>query len=483
MAGESSIKVGKKAFLLSGGIVLLLMIVSGILTIALPSGTFERISDGGRTLVVNGSYQELPKGNYPFWRWFTAPVEILFGPENITPIVLCLFIIIVGGSIAVLEYAGVMEALIGFLVIRFAKKKYLLLAIIIFFFMFVSAFVAIYEGMIPMIIFIIPIAISLGWDSLTGLGMSLLPLAFGLAASVTNPFTVGLAQQIADLPMFSGSLLRILFFLVVYGGLSFFVIRYAKKVESNPAHSLCYAEDEGLRQKLRSGIGGVQDMTEKNKLKALIWFVVCISLAIFAVMLSSQLPGLSSLAFPVMGLFFLIGGLGGGAWAGIKAGAIGRSFGKGVRNMIPGIVLVLMAYSVKHIIVTGMIMDTILYMAAELIRQAPPMAAAFLVYAATLVMNFFIGSASAKAMLMMPLLTPLADIVGITRQTAVMAFDFGDGFSNMIFPTNPSLLIGLSFSVVGYTKWMHWTWKLQLGILLTTSAFLAFAVLIHFGPF
>ena len=152
-------------------------------------------------------------------------------------------------------------------------------------------------------------------------------------------------------------------------------------------------------------------------------------------------------------------------------------------NILPGIFLVLMAYSVKHIITTGMIMDTILYLAARIISQSPPMAAAFLVYATTLVMNFFIGSASAKAFLMMPLLTPLADLVGITRQTAVLAFDFGDGFSNMVFPTNALLLIALSFSVVSYTKWMRWTWKLQAVILVVTSIFLAVAVTINFGPF
>jgi uncharacterized ion transporter superfamily protein YfcC len=111
------------------------------------------------------------------------------------------------------------------------------------------------------------------------------------------------------------------------------------------------------------------------------------------------------------------------------------------------------------------------------------MLAAFLVYASTLVMNFFIGSASAKAFLMMPLLTPLADMVGITRQTAVMAFNFGDGFSNMLFPTNALLLIGLSFSSASYFKWVAWTWKLQAAILALTSVFLAIAVVIHFGPF
>jgi uncharacterized ion transporter superfamily protein YfcC len=486
---DSSIKIGGKAFLLSAAIILALMIASGILTRVLPAGIYDRVVSEGRTLVVNGSYREIERPAYPVWRWFSSPVEILFGPDNITPIVLVIFISIVGGSIAVLEYAGVMDALINFLVARFARRKYLLIVVMILFFMILSSFVGIYEGMVPMIIFIIPIAISLGWDSLTGLGMSLLPLAFGFASAVTNPFSIAVAQKIADLPLFSGSLLRLVFFALVFCLVSFFVIRHAKKVEKNPASSLCYAEDEALRQKLRSadGAGADKGAGEGNisagQWRALIWFVSCIALAMVMVISTGRIPGLSSIAFPLMTVLVLAGGIGGGIFAGLGAGKLAGAFKKGMVNILPGIFLVLMAYSVKHIITTGMSMDTILYLAAELIRRSPPMAAAFLVYATTLVMNFFIGSASAKAFLMMPLLTPLADLVGITRQTAILAFDFGDGFSNMFFPTNALLLIGLSFSVVGYTKWMRWTWKLQLAILILTSAFIAFAVKIRFGPF
>ena len=490
MAEESVIKIGKKAFLFSVLIILLLMIVSGILTIALPAGIYDRISEEGRTLVVNGSYREVPKPSYPIWRWITAPVEVLFGPDNITPIVLIIFIATVGGSIAILENAGILLSLINMLVARFYKRKYLLITLIIFFFMVISSFVGIYEGMVPMIIFILPIAISLGWDSLTGLGMSLLPLAFGFASSVTNPFTIAVAQRIADLPLFSGAWLRIIFFAVIFVLVNFFVIRYAKKVEADPSKSLCFKEDEALRKKLlgNSPIGNSaqntpQSSNESGKWRGLFWFAGCLAVAMIIVIATARIPGLSDLAFPVMTILFLVGGIGGGLLSGIGPKKTWSSFLKGVLNILPGIVLVLMAYSVKHIIVTGMIIDTILNNSAQLIQRSPRMAAAFLVYAVTLVMNFFIGSASAKAFLMMPLLTPLADLVGITRQTAVLAFDFGDGFSNMIFPTNALLLIALSFSVVGYTKWMAWTWKLQIAILFITSAFLAFAVWIGFGPF
>ncbi|QQO09525.1 YfcC family protein [Breznakiella homolactica] len=485
-AAPSSIKIGKKAFILSALIILLLMAVSGILTLVLTPGEYERVTVDGRTLVVDGSYAEVPRPDYPFWRWFTAPAEILFAPGNLTPIVLILFIIAVGGSIAILEYAGVMEELVNLLVRRFAKRKYLLIALIILFFMVCSSFVGIYEGMVPMIIFIIPVALSLGWDSLTGLGMSLLPLAFGFASAVTNPFTIAVAQKIADLPLFSGAWLRIIFFAAVYAIVTLFVVRHAKKVEKNPAASLSFADDEKLRGKMHAdgGAGAAAEIRGgRRHWNTLIWFVSCVILAMVIVVATARIPGLSDAAFPVMTLLFLIGGIGGGLFAGLRGKHLALSFFKGALNLLPGVLLVLMAYSVKHIITCGKIMDTILYMASELIRRSPPMAAAFLVYATTLVMNFFIGSASAKAFLMMPLLTPLADLVGITRQTAVLAFDFGDGFSNMIFPTNALLLIALSFTVVGYPKWMAWTWKLQLIMLALTSAFLAFAVVIGFGPF
>ena len=484
---DEKIKIGGRAFLLSAAIILVLMIVSGILTRLLPAGSYDRVVSEGRTLVLNGSYREIPRPAYAVWRWFTAPVELLFGPENLTPIILIIFIAIVGGAITILEHIGVIEALVNFLVARFSGKKYLIITVMIVFFMGASSFVGMYEEFVPLVIFIIPIAISLGWDSLTGLGMSLLPLAFGFASAVTNPFTIAVAQKIAGLPLFSGAYLRLIFFLVIFCVVNFFVIRHAKRIERDPKLSLSFTEDEALRQKLlKSGAAGQgagkKDIT-KGQWRALIWFASCIAFAMLFVISTARITFLADLAFPLLSLMFLAGGLGAGIFAGLGAPLLGKTFARGILNILPGILLILMAYSVKHIILTGMIMDTILYRAAEQIRQSPPMAAAFLVYATTLVMNFFIGSASAKAFLMMPLLTPLADLVGITRQTAVLAFDFGDGFSNMIFPTNALLLIALSFSVVSYTKWMRWTWKLQIAILVITSVFLAIAVKIGFGPF
>jgi len=489
----SAMKIGIKALAVSAGIILVLMIISGILTQILPSGEFDRVLEDGRTLVVPGSYQEIAKPDYPVWRWFTAPIEIFAADGNIALITIILFILFVSGSIGILEHAGIMETLIRILVARFEKRKYTLVAILIFFFMAISSFLGIYEGMVPMIVFIVPLALSLGWDSFTGLGMSLLPLAFGFASAVTNPFTVAIAQRIADLPLFSGSWLRIIFFFVVYGIVTWFVQSHARKVEANPASSPTYDLDQSLRARLGLTADSVEAGTlaenpqspddHRRHTRALRWFAVNVALAILLVFVTGQIPALSDLAFPIMALLFLIGGVGSGAIAGYKPSKIARVFGTGVLNVLPGILLVMMAFSVKHIIVSGAIMDTILFQSANLIGQTPPLIAAFLVYAVTLGMNFFIGSASAKAVLMMPLLTPLADLVGITRQTAVLAFDVGDGFSNVFFPTNALLLIALSFTVVTYPRWIAWTFKLQIIMLGVTLAFLAFAIAIGFGPF
>ena len=232
---KTSLKIGKKAFLLAFFILLALITVSGILTRVVPAGRYDRTTFEGREVVVPGSFEYVDSHPPAVIRWYTAPFEVLGAEDNITVITIILFIIFVGGAFAILEVGEVLKTILLLIVDRFREKKYLLMAVIIFFFMFIAAVLGIYESMVPMIVFIVPLAHILGWDSMTGLGMSLLPLAFGFSAAVTNPFTIGVAQSIAELPLFSGAWLRILFFLLVYVLVFLFVRRYAKRVESDPS--------------------------------------------------------------------------------------------------------------------------------------------------------------------------------------------------------------------------------------------------------
>jgi len=481
---RTALRVGKRAFILAFFILLGLMIVSGVLTKIIHPGSYDRLVQDGVQRIVSGSYHEVTPAPYPIWRWFTAPVELLFSPGNLTAITIIVFLLFVGGAFTILERGGLLESLLSMVVRRFAARKYLFLPIICFVFMILASVLGVYESLVPLIVLIVPLAHRFGWDSMTGLGMSLLPLAFGFSAAITNPFTIGVAQTIAGLPLFSGAWLRVIFFIIVYVLVVAFVTRHAKRVERDPKVSPVFAEDAPLRAQ----VAQANEMIERHELsrgerRGIIWFTACVAIALLFALLTSRSAGLSDIAFPLMALLFLFGGIGGGLLAGMGSKRVFGSLGTGALNMLPAVLLILMALSVKHIVDSGHITDTILHRVSSAIATAPRFLGALLVYLFTLVMNFFIGSASAKAFLMMPILSPLADLVGITRQTTVLAFDFGDGFSNMIFPTNALLIIALGLTVVSYPKWLKWTIGIQGIIFLVTLVFLFFAVGIRFGPF
>jgi uncharacterized ion transporter superfamily protein YfcC len=213
-----------------------------------------------------------------------------------------------------------------------------------------------------------------------------------------------------------------------------------------------------------------------------------IFLAVFFVLILSVLVAspfveiLSDLALPLTGLLFVIGGIGSGLIAGAGNAAL-RAAWEGFLGIAPAIPLLMMAASVRHIVASGGILDTILHWASSAFTDASPFLSALMIYGLTLVLEIFITSGSAKAFLLIPILMPLADLVGVNRQIAVSAYCFGDGFSNMAYPVNAALLITLSLTVVPFTKWFKWLIKLWVWVLLATIAFLAVAVAINYGPF
>ncbi len=472
-----SLKIGKRSFIMAFLIILALMIFSGVLTRVVPAGTYDRLITDGVARVVPGTYTEVARPDYPAWRWLTAPVEVLFAPGNIVLITIILFLLLVGGAFSLLEQAGVLRALLSELVHRFRERRYVLMAVLVAAFMLAAALLGIYEALVPMVVLVVPLARALGWDSVTGLGMSLLPLAFGFASGVFNPFTVGVAQRIAELPLFSGSWLRLLFLGLIYVLVLIHVRRYAMRVEADPSRSLVSGQD--VEANADDFARSATD-AEKRGYRA---FGIAIVLAFSFVLVTSRIPSITDLAFPVMALLFLIGGLVGSGLAGMTPSQRRRVFLKGALLMLPAILLVSMATSVRYIVDQGLITDSILHSAAERIAGVPPFGAALMLYGLTLIMNFFVGSASAKGFLMMPVLAPLADLVGVTRQTAVLAFSFGDGFSNVMYPSNPLLMIALGLTIVSYPKWMRFTISLQAQVFLLTVGFLWLATAIGYGPF
>lgn len=481
MNEQAGIRIGKKAFITSAVILLLLMLCAGILTAVLPQGSFERTEVDGREMVVPGSYHSTLVDRLPVWRYLTAPFEVLVSPDASMVVVIMLYILLIGGTFLVLEKAGILRYIMSVTVKRYGQQKYKLLAAMVFLFMLFGSTIGIFEELITLVPLGVALALSLGWDSLMGIGMTGMAVGFGFAAGTLNPFTVGVAQRVSELPAFSGLWLRAAVFLIVFALVYTFLYRYAKRIEANPARSLTYEDDNKRRGRLGTGID--EEVLANPNIKRAVKLLGLFLCAVIAYILAGVFfPALSDYSLPVMAVLFTAGGIAAGTAA--KYGkSVMKDFLTGCLSFAPGLLLIAMAMSVKEIIVNGGVLDTLLYYASQSVINAGPYASVLLVYGFVLLMEFFVGSGSAKAVLIMPIIAPLADLVGFTRQSAVLAFIFGDGFTNLFFPTNPVLLIILALTGISYGKWFKWTWKLQLAILGITTAILCFAVSIGYGPY
>jgi uncharacterized ion transporter superfamily protein YfcC len=481
MNKDAGIKISKKSFLSSLIILLILMIISGVLTRILPPGEYDRIIVDGRETIDVNSFKFIEKPDYPFYRWFTAPLEVLWSPDALTVIVIILFILFIGGTFTILEKSGIIKYAMDKIVKRFSSNKFLLLSVLVLFFMAFGSMFGIFEELIALVPICVTLSYSLGWDSLTGLGMSALASGFGFAAAIFNPFTVGIAQELSGLPPFSGFLYRIWIFAIIYAILLAYLLRYAKKIEKEPELSLVYAEDEVHRQRYNRPADA--DEENPNLPKAFRIFTTFLIIIVLFIVSGFFVEFLSSITLPLVAVLFLIGGLASGYASKYSQKGLFKDWINGLTGIAPSVILILMAMSVKVIITNGKIMDTILYYAFNSISSYSPFAAGLLIYLLVLFLEFFIGSASAKAFLVIPIIIPITDMIGITRQATVQAFCFGDGFSNMLFPTNAALMIALGLTPVSYLKWFKWVIKLQLMTFLISMILLFAAIGFGYGPF
>jgi uncharacterized ion transporter superfamily protein YfcC len=227
---------------------------------------------------------------------------------------------------------------------------------------------------------------------------------------------------------------------------------------------------------------GAETSSNAHKHKrALAFFGFCLLTIAVYVTAGAFLPALTDFSMPMIALVIMIGGIGAGFLTGHSH--VFRDFGKGIVAFLPSVVLLMLAMSVKHIFVSGGIMDTLLQYAYIFVIDSSPLTSLIIVFLFVLCLEFFIGGASAKAFLIIPLLAPLAEMVGLTRQSIVLAFTLGDGFANVLYPTNAVLLIVLGIIGVPYLTWLKWTWKLQALFIVISIGFLAFAYSVGYGPF
>jgi len=463
---NKGLNVSAKSFIVAIVIIFLLMAVTYLLTFLVPGGAYARTADeAGHTIIDTQAGFQYVQGGLPLWKWLLSPLLVLGSEGSGTLIAVIIFLLVIGGVFNALSVCGLMNYMLDRLVDRFGAVRYRLMAVLIFFFMAMGSLVGSFEEVVPLVPIVVSLAVGLGWDAVTGVAMSLLAAGCGFAAGVANPFTIGVAQTLAGLPMFSGIWLRLLAFACIYGLLLFFVRRHAGRLPE------------------KAGGAGHAAVSERDRRmdRGLRLFAVILGAGIALVLCSGFIPALRDFTMIIVAVMFLAAGIAAVLAAGMKPGALGKAFLSGVITVSPSILMILMAASIKYTMVESHILDTLLHAA---VGAAGGMSGAVLIlfiYLICLVMNFFIPSGSAKAFLLIPLIVPLAQIFGISPQLCIVAFAFGDGFSNVFYPTNPALLISLGLADVGYGKWARYSGRFQLMNLLLTSALLLLGLAVHYA--
>lgn len=462
---KKGLNISTKSFITAILVIFVLMIFTYILTFLVPGGEYARITDeAGHTVIDTEAGFSPVEGGIPFWRWFLSPVLVLGASGSGSLIAVIVFLLVIGGVFNSLDKCYLMKYMLDKITYRFGEKRYVLMAIVILFFMAMGSFIGSFEECIPLVPIVVALSVSLGWDALTGVGISLLAAGCGFAAGVCNPFTVGVAQELAGLPMFSGIWLRVISFVLIYALLLFFLNRYAKRIE----------------KPLDIKREGKEFVKNKAMDRGLLCFVMIVGAGILLVLSSIVITALQDYTMIIVAVMFLAAGITAVLVSGMRGVDLARTFWNGLVSVLPAVFMILMANSIKYTLEEANILDTILHGAVITAGILPQWVVILFIYLVVLVMNFFIPSGSAKAFLLMPLIVPVAQVFGISAQLCIVAYAFGDGFSNVLYPTNPVLLISLGLADVNYGKWAKWSGKFQLMNLLLTSMILLFGLAVGY---
>ena len=438
--------INLRSFLMVAGLLVAILIIAGVVSNFIPQGHFSYDEVTGA--IIPGTYQKGEIKGIELWRVVTAPVRVFFSEDALTIIMICVFLLIMSGVFNIMDKTGGVKALIAKITKTFANKKTLAVLIIMLFFMLFGSFFGMYEELITLLPIIIIFSLSLGYDTMTGLGMGMLSACFGFAAAITNPFSVGLASDIAGVPVTEGVWLRVLFFVLVFAVLCTFMLLYIRRITKNPKKSLSFRID---REKLKNiDLEGSTQVDEKVFKAYMVFFLVQLVLLV----LIASVSAISSYAIPILAVSFLIGGFASGIVASGDKKMVAKEFLNGAISMLPAIAMIAIASSIKLVLQESQIIDTIMNSVIVALEGQSKGVAIILIYILIIFLQIFISSASAKIFLIMPIVVPICEVLGISSSVVILTYCMGDGFTDMLLPTNPILLIGLSVANVSYSKWI-----------------------------
>jgi uncharacterized ion transporter superfamily protein YfcC len=501
-------------------IIFYIIIIAAICTWIIPGGQYTE-----KTISVNGVREKVMQFQYTgnvkqTWQIFAS---LFKGFQRQSGIIV--FILMVGGAFWIMNDSKAIDTGI-FAFLRFTKRmehyrffrvfgiNNMILVLIMVMFSVFGAIYGMSEETIAFIIILVPLAISMGYDSITGVAIVFVAAGLGFAGALLNPFTIGIAQSIAGLPLFSGIEYRLLCWILINIAGIGYIIRYANRISKNPEKSLVYHEDDYWRRAKSGSDSRYQYHTPLSGW--LTYGLIAIALIVFSVNnaltplktgnITRSMPVIPILTalFIVTGFFslrksvhffilvlllftilFLMVGVMGYQWfimeiatlffaMGILAGiAVNNSPNKivklfldGVKDITPAALVVGLAGGIIVILEDGKVIDTILYKLSLSMESMGKVSTVGMMYVIQTIINIVIPSGSAKAALTMPIMAPFSDLVGLSRQATVMAYQFGDGFTNMITPTSGILIGVLGIARIPYNKWVSWITPLMIILIL-----------------
>ncbi|WP_335980180.1 YfcC family protein [Fusobacterium polymorphum] len=451
-------------------IIILMMIVAVLLTWIIPSGEFERVKDevSKQSIIIPGTFKYIENNPISFLQ---IPVYIMKGLAKASDIVF--LVIIVGGAFNIIIETGMFQSFAGRLTKVFSNKEVLIIPAFstIFALACTTMGVNTFIGFAPIAVII---ARSIGYDAIVGVSMVALGGAIGFSTGTFNPFTTGVAQSIAGLPIFSGVGYRFICLVVFLIVTNIYIIWYAKKVKANPEASVVY-EMEQENKKV--------EVSEKqhDKIEGRHYLVLLIVIACFVLLVYGSQNWKWKLQENAA-MFLWMGVLSGFAY-GFGPSRIAEEFTKGAKKLIYGALMIGMANGISLILADGKILDTTVQYLGGLLVVLPSHAQAAGMFLMQLLINGLITSGSGQAAATMPIMLPVADIIGMTKQTAVLAFNFGDGLSNYILPTSSALMGFIAMVGISYSNWMKFMWRLFLIWTVVGAVLVIVANSINYGPF
>jgi uncharacterized ion transporter superfamily protein YfcC len=454
-----------------------------LLTFVVPSGEYERetlsVAGHDRTVVVPDTYSTLPKHYSVKGLLFRDEAPKMASPTSLEGFLsaiprgmveaadIIFFIFIIGGVFGILQATGTIPAILGSILNRLRSSWQLLTVVLMIAMGIGGSTLGMGEEFIPLVPIFLIVAKEIGCDRIYGVALVYVAGAVGFAAATTNPFTVNIAQEIAGLPLNSEIPFRLVFFICCMGVTLVYMLRYGNRIRRDASASYMGEDEFQLPT----------DGVEPPPLRTAHLVVLAACIAIFALILFA-VQEMDWWLTQMAGGFFLMG---------LVAVAVTRlpvreatlAVVRGMEEMTVAALVVGFARGVTVVLEDGQILDTLIFSAAAILQHVPRYVAAEGMLVVQSLLNFFIPSGSGQAAVTMPLMAPLSDVLGLTRQTAVFAFTCGDGFSNMVIPTGGILMASLGLGKVPYDRWLRFMVPLLLQLLAVAAVFIAVAVAIE----